>query len=108
MVPQAGYAPSEYLTKQWPEEAQIEGWFPLFAREQACFDVDEEASATASSIRERQSPLLACGSDASSGRVGRPSFGHLSRPTSGHLKTPRRTCRLGADAYVQECSGRGD
>ncbi len=40
-APRLGYAPSEYRTKQWLDEAQIEGWFPLFAEEQRyCFDAD--------------------------------------------------------------------
>ncbi len=37
-----GYAPSEYRKKQWPEEALIEGWFPLCAREHKCFDLVED------------------------------------------------------------------
>src|SRR5262249_32045996 len=52
-VPRVGYAPSEYQTKQWPEEALIEGWFPLSAREHACFDLVEGAGMLASPTEER-------------------------------------------------------
>jgi hypothetical protein len=31
---------SEYQTKQWLIEAQIERWFPLYSREQLCFDAN--------------------------------------------------------------------
>jgi hypothetical protein len=99
-VPSVGYAPSEYLKKQWPEEAQIKGWFPCFTREQMCFDVVEDANA-GSLDGERQSPALAHGSYANRGRVGWRSS-HLQRRAPGHLETPRHMCRLEADAYVQE------
>ena len=50
------------------EEAPIEGWFPLIAREQKCFDLVEDAIESHSK-RERPSSALASGSDANRGRV---------------------------------------
>jgi hypothetical protein len=37
-APRIDYAPSEFRTKPWLTEAQIEGWFPHFAEEHDCFD----------------------------------------------------------------------
>ena len=39
-VPRSSYAPSEYQTKQWLSEAQIERWFPHYEEEQLCFDAN--------------------------------------------------------------------
>ena len=108
--------PSEYRTKPWPEEAPKEGWFPLFAREQKCFDLVEDAIES-HSRRERPSSALASGSDANRGRVADReahkarctcllNAGKPRRVSQQNPDKPRRTCRLGANAYVEEGSGR--
>jgi transposase len=112
-VPRLGYAPSEYQRKPWSEEAQIEGWFPLHAREHTCFDRFEDASVNRRTTGERPSPA---GVSSFAGHGGREDdrarheglgAGPLnadqppcSRPP--HASTPRRTCRLEADASVEE------
>jgi hypothetical protein len=96
-VPRAGYAPSEFQKKPWSEEALIEGWFPPLRRGQMGFDVVEDANA-GSSKGERQSSALADGSDASCGRVTRDP----GRTRELNPDKPRRTCRQGADASVEE------
>jgi len=103
-VPRKGYAPSEYQKKLWPYEAQIEGWFPRFTPGQTCFDVVEDANAK-SFNGERQSPALADRSHASCGTVV------VQRPNPERIRDlnadkPRRSCRLEADAYVEERRGR--
>ena len=104
-VPRVGYAPSEYRKKPWPEEVQIEGWFPLSAREPQCFDLVEDAIDNLSR-RERPSSALASGSDANRGREA-DREAHKARRTSRlNPGKPRRTCRLGADASVEESGGR--
>jgi hypothetical protein len=111
-VPRIGYAPSEYRKKPWPEEVQIEGWFPLFAREQQGFDLVEDESEN-NSTRERLSSAWASGSDAHRGRVTdrkapkarracQLNTGKPRRSSQQDPDKPRRTCRLGADASVEE------
>jgi len=91
--------------KPWPEEAPIEGWFPLYAREQRGFDLVEDAIEN-SSRRERQSFVLASGSIANPERVvDRTAIGG-SRDHQLNPDKPRCTCRLRADAYVKENRGR--
>ena len=97
-----GYAPSEYQTKQWPEEVQIEGWFPPFRRGHVCFHVVEVANAESSNGKWPSSSALADGSDASCGRVDRTPV----CPGGLNPDKPRRTCRQGADASVEEERGR--
>src|SRR5262249_54307803 len=111
--PIPGYAPSEFQTKQWPEEVPTEGWFPLSAREQQCFDLVEDANESSSSTEGRQSSALASGFAANRGRVadregykGRgacpPNAGKPPRSCRPNAGKPRRTCRLEADASVEE------
>ena len=37
--PPIGHAPPQYRTKRWPEEAPMEGWFPLECGERACLQI---------------------------------------------------------------------
>jgi hypothetical protein len=89
--------------KPWPEEAPIEGWFPLYAEEQRGFDFVEDVIASSSSYdEERQSFKLASGSSANFERVA--DLVTICDPRDCQLNPdkPRRTCRLRADAYVEE------
>ena len=52
-APRIDYAPSEFRTKPWLTEAQIEGWFPHFAEEHDCFD----AAGTIDTITKTPKPL---------------------------------------------------
>jgi hypothetical protein len=104
-VPRVGYAPSEYRKKPWPEEVQIEGWFPLLAREHQCFDLVEDAIENLSR-RERPSSALASGSDANRGREADREAPKARRTSRLNPGKPRRTSRLGADASVEEDGGR--
>jgi hypothetical protein len=91
--------------KPWPEEALIEGWFPLYAQEQRGFDIVEDVIES-SSYEERQSFELASGSIVNSERVAdRVTIGDR-RDCQLNPDKPRRTCRLRADAYVKENRGR--
>jgi len=54
--PRKGYAPPQYRMKQWPKEAQMEGWFPPESGEQACLQVAEAAESRAD--REDRSPSV--------------------------------------------------
>src|SRR5262249_45716782 len=100
--PFSGYAPSEFQRKPWPEEVQLAGWFPPFRRGQACFDVVEDANAESASGERERSDALADGSEARCvGVVRKPGRSRGLNPGK-----PRRTCRLGADAYVEEDRGR--
>jgi hypothetical protein len=97
-----GYAPSEFQKKQWPEEVLLEGWFPPFRRGHVCFDVVEDANTRSSNREWPDSYALADGSTARcAGVVRKPVCTRGLNPGK-----PRRTCRLGADAYVEEDSGR--
>lgn len=88
--------------KPWPEEAPIEGWFPLYAKEQKGFDFVEDAIASSSYNEERQSFELANGSNANSERVVDRVENGDPRDCQWNPDKPRRTCRLRADAYVKE------
>jgi hypothetical protein len=39
--------------KPWPDEALIERWFPLYAREQTCFDLVEDTNDNLSKRSDR-------------------------------------------------------
>jgi hypothetical protein len=111
-LPRVGYAPSEFQRKPWSEEALIEGWFPLYAREHECFDLVDDADTSSSIKEERLSPALVSGFVGHAGRendrIGHEGFGGSPnadksvcscQPNAGK---PRRTWRLEADASVKE------
>ena len=115
--PRIGYAPSEYLRKLWSEEAQIEGWFPLIAREHTCFDLVDDASVSSSITGERLSPAWVSGFAGRGGReddrAGDEGFGtgllNAAKPPCSRQPNagkPRHTSRLEADASVEEERGR--
>ena len=92
---------------------QIEGWFPPLAREQDCFDVIKDANHENRRIVQQPSSKAASGSDACRGREATreadrtPSNGHLNPSQPPRTpQPPRRTCRLGADAYVARIEDR--
>jgi hypothetical protein len=112
-VPRVGYAPSEYQKKPWSEEAQIEGWFPLSAREHTCFDVVGGASGICGAMGERQSPAGVSGFAGRGGReddharheglgAGPLNTGKPRHTRPLHAGKPRRSRRLEADASVEE------
>jgi hypothetical protein len=112
-VPRIGYAPSEYRRKPWSEEARIEGWFPPWAREQQGFDLVEDAGVSSSTRGERQSPAGVSGFAGHGGReddragckglgAGHLNAGKPSCARQPNAGKPRRTCRLEADASVEE------
>ncbi|XYH96311.1 hypothetical protein ACMHYB_52455 [Sorangium sp. So ce1128] len=97
----------------------MEGWFPLSAREQQGFDLVEDASENSPQRERPSSSVLASGSDANRGRVVdrealkarracQLNAGKPRRASQPNPDKPRRTCRLGADASVEEDGRRSE
>jgi len=76
----ADYASSEYRTKSWPNEAQLEGWCPSFRGEHRRFKAATEPTSSRNATSRQTSPVSAAANT-------QPIFNH-DRPdqTSGAEK----------------------